>query len=253
MLNLNKKSEDKGITLIALVITIIVLLILAGISISMLSGDNSILQKATEAKTQTEEKSKEEQIQIEVMGSIGTDGKIDVPTLKTNLGKIGATPSEANSLPLTVTLGGQQFTVDTNGVVTKAGDTPVSSFGYNSAENCFIGQKSVETWTDEETGELEENINNSQTSNLIADGKGYKFEAGHFVYAQNYSYGLVYNSTIEDWEKATCDVYLCWDATTDVEITTVNQRETTSGSWDIFDASSGAWLGKGLGPSGPDR
>ena len=49
----NKKMSN-GITLIALVVTIIVLLILAGISISMLSGENGILQKATEAKTRTE-------------------------------------------------------------------------------------------------------------------------------------------------------------------------------------------------------
>ena len=44
-----KETNEKGITLIALVITIIVLLILAGISISMLSGNNSILQRATDA------------------------------------------------------------------------------------------------------------------------------------------------------------------------------------------------------------
>ena len=37
---------NKGITLIALVITIIVLLILAAVSIAMLSGDNSILKRA---------------------------------------------------------------------------------------------------------------------------------------------------------------------------------------------------------------
>ena len=47
--------KDKGITLIALVITIIVLLILAGVAISMLSGENGILTKAAEAKTKTEE------------------------------------------------------------------------------------------------------------------------------------------------------------------------------------------------------
>ena len=41
------KNNNYGITLIALVITVIVLLILAGISISMLSGDNSILSNAT--------------------------------------------------------------------------------------------------------------------------------------------------------------------------------------------------------------
>ncbi len=46
--------KDKGITLIALVVTIIVLLILAGISINMLMGQNGILNRATTAKTQTE-------------------------------------------------------------------------------------------------------------------------------------------------------------------------------------------------------
>lgn len=49
-----KESRNKGITLIALVITIIVLLILAGISIAMLTGDNGILNKATTAKEETE-------------------------------------------------------------------------------------------------------------------------------------------------------------------------------------------------------
>ena len=47
------KNSKKGITLIALVITIIVLLILAGVSISMLTGDNAILSKAGQAKEAT--------------------------------------------------------------------------------------------------------------------------------------------------------------------------------------------------------
>lgn len=59
------KEENKGITLIALVITIIVLLILAGISISMLTGNNSIITKAGEAKTATELTGIKEQIEIE--------------------------------------------------------------------------------------------------------------------------------------------------------------------------------------------
>ena len=46
-------KENKGITLIALVITIIVLLILAGVSIAMLSGDNSILKNASKAGDDT--------------------------------------------------------------------------------------------------------------------------------------------------------------------------------------------------------
>ena len=46
----NTKRKNEGITLIALVITIIVLLILAGVTIATLMGDNGILTKATEAK-----------------------------------------------------------------------------------------------------------------------------------------------------------------------------------------------------------
>jgi len=46
-------KENKGITLIALVITIIVLLILAGVSIAMIGEDEGILKKAQEAKSKT--------------------------------------------------------------------------------------------------------------------------------------------------------------------------------------------------------
>ena len=55
-----KTKGNKGITLIALVITIIVLLILAGVTIAALSGDNGILKRAAEAKEQTNQKNDEE-------------------------------------------------------------------------------------------------------------------------------------------------------------------------------------------------
>jgi len=51
---MKKLKTSKGITLIALVITIIVLLILAGVAISMLSGENGILKQAAEAKTNSD-------------------------------------------------------------------------------------------------------------------------------------------------------------------------------------------------------
>ena len=47
-------KRNRGITLIALVVTIIVLLILAGVSITMLTGQNGILNRAGEAKEKTE-------------------------------------------------------------------------------------------------------------------------------------------------------------------------------------------------------
>ena len=56
--------KNQGITLISLVVTIIVLLILAGVTISALSGDNGILTKAQEAKEQYEEAAKNEEQQL---------------------------------------------------------------------------------------------------------------------------------------------------------------------------------------------
>lgn len=46
-------KNQRGITLIALVITIIVLLILAGVSIAMLTGENGILTRADDAAEET--------------------------------------------------------------------------------------------------------------------------------------------------------------------------------------------------------
>ena len=63
-----KNEREKGITLIALVLTIIVLLILAGVSISMLTGDNGILTQAQRAKELTEASSEEEFIQLLIIG-----------------------------------------------------------------------------------------------------------------------------------------------------------------------------------------
>ena len=56
-----QQAKERGITLIALVITIIILLILAGISIAMVTGDNGILTQAARAKEETEKAQANEQ------------------------------------------------------------------------------------------------------------------------------------------------------------------------------------------------
>ena len=66
---MEKNEKNKGVTLIALVITIIVLLILAGVSISTLTGQNGILKRAIEAKNTTEVASEKEGIQMAVTTS----------------------------------------------------------------------------------------------------------------------------------------------------------------------------------------
>ena len=116
-MKLNLK-ERNGITLIALVITIIVLLILAGVTIATLTGDNGILGKAKTAKTTNDEEKAKEQINIAVMGSYGKDGELNYDDLTKNLRQIGikGLPKEA-SYPLKVTLDGVKATIKENGEV----------------------------------------------------------------------------------------------------------------------------------------
>ena len=123
-----KFKNAKGITLIALVITIIVLLILAGVTIATLTGDNGILNQAGKAKDKTTEAESIERVQVEVAGSYGLDGTIDKDQLNKNLGNIaGLKIGESNfggenivkELPVTVTLNGYDIGIDANGGVEK--------------------------------------------------------------------------------------------------------------------------------------
>lgn len=59
-----KERSNEGITLIALVITIIVLLILAGVSITTLTGDNGIMKQSENAKENTQISNYQEQIEL---------------------------------------------------------------------------------------------------------------------------------------------------------------------------------------------
>ena len=65
-LMLTNKKGQKGITLIALVVTIIVLLILAGISIQMLAGQNGILNRAEEASYKSKLAELKENLQLDI-------------------------------------------------------------------------------------------------------------------------------------------------------------------------------------------
>ena len=114
-MKLNLK-ERNGITLIALVITIIVLLILAGVTIATLTGDNGILKKAGDAKTQTEQAKEDENLKIAIAGSYGTDGKLNLKDLKDNLENQGIDYDKNNTgFPLEVTVNGETKKIDANG------------------------------------------------------------------------------------------------------------------------------------------
>ena len=111
-----KIKQVQGITLIALVITIIVLLILAGVSIATLTGENGILTRANDAKENTEQATAREKVEVEVLGSYGKNGKLDLDRLKENIQNSGGTVI-GDSFPVTVTMDGYDFSVDAEGNV----------------------------------------------------------------------------------------------------------------------------------------
>ena len=89
----NMLKRNKGITLIALVITIIVLLILAGVSIAMLTGENGILTQAQRAKNETEKAEMEEQNTLEQMESYLNSITGENTEFKDSLGNIVKVPA----------------------------------------------------------------------------------------------------------------------------------------------------------------
>jgi len=142
----NKLKEqlkiNKGITLIALVITIIVLLILAGVTIATLTGDNGILTKAQNAKTQNDKATVKEKVDLAIAASLDETGKINLGQLKTNLNNVdGINPIKDdltdNSFPLEVTVDGTKVTItkDSNGKYsTSVGESTGSSGGGQEEE-----------------------------------------------------------------------------------------------------------------------
>ena len=174
MLNSIKKTSETngGITLIALVITIIVLLILAGVTIATLTGDNGLLQKATSAKQENEEAAALEKIKVEVAGSYGLDGKIDNEQLNKNLKKINGLTYNENEIdlnddtkkislfPATVKLNGYLYEIEENGKVNNKTGITLSSSNLSMAPGdtetltvTFVGMNEENiTWTSETPG-----------------------------------------------------------------------------------------------------
>ena len=141
--NLKERVKSKnGITLIALVITIIVLLILAGVTIATLTGDNGILTKAQSAKTQNDKATAKEKVDLAIAASLDETGKINLGQLKTNLNNIdGINPKVGDitdsRFPLKVTVDGVEVTIekDSNGKYsTSVGESTGSSGGGQEEE-----------------------------------------------------------------------------------------------------------------------
>ena len=133
-IKINLKKE-KGITLIALVITIIVLLILAGVSIAMLTGDNGILTQAKEAKEANIAGTEKEQIKLAMqslkmkkqadnVSTIVTADELQNQLIADGAKNVTVEAGENGSLVVKYADSKNQYTVNQNGEIGENGQTP---------------------------------------------------------------------------------------------------------------------------------
>ena len=152
----NFKSK-KGITLIALVITIIVLLILAGVSIAMLTGENGILTQAQNAKEETSIAEEKEQIALAYNAAIAKKQSTDITAkelddeLKANDAGADAT-KDGENIKVTFEESKREYIIDKNGNITEGGsgtvnpptpDTGIAGKHYEEDTEVTVGDETV--------------------------------------------------------------------------------------------------------------
>ena len=140
-----KRKNARGITLIALVITIIVLLILVGITINALSGENGILKRATQAKSKTGRANALEQINLAII-TARTEGlgQVDKTVLRDEITKAGMTvKTDGDDLPWEVVSDKYIFRINEDYTVEE-----ISGIGLSKKElKLFNGQSETITAT----------------------------------------------------------------------------------------------------------
>ena len=120
-MKLGDQKKNSGITLIALVITIIVLLILAGISIATLTGENGILTQAGNAKDETTQAKCEEMVRLAIT-SLQTENLGDTSSITPEMvankvmseNNIANVTAEGSSFPTNIVFGDEGVKVGVN-------------------------------------------------------------------------------------------------------------------------------------------
>ena len=131
-----KEKSIKGITLVALVITIVILLILAGISIQAITN-TGLFANAKRASEESKYANAEEKVKMAVMASYDENASLNKDLLKDSLNKIdGINPKVTEvTWDLKVNVDGYEFTITEVGTVTCVGRKDQEKLPENSKDN----------------------------------------------------------------------------------------------------------------------
>ena len=203
-----KKSVEKGITLIALVVTIVVLLILAGISISMLTGENGVITQARKSKEETIIGDEKEGISL-AYSSCKADNMMEYVTasqleerMKSD-GKDVTVTQDGLDLKVRYHKTGHEYTVNQNGKI----EDDNSSDPEDIIDVIYVGDYVI---LEKKSGEVlyveldgnEGKINNENATVITKDGIAQKDKAGFFVDNKGKVYGWEYDDNYN--EKFIC-------------------------------------------------
>ncbi len=171
------KQRNNGITLISLITTIIILLILAGVTIGILTGNNGVIENAQKAKKDTEIANEKEIIDTAVIQAMGNNkrGNLVESELKDELDKVTGTGETEVSdigeeLEIVFTDTKRYYTVDKNGNIIdeseivedkSPGDITKDENGQDIA-----GDRPYEIWCIEDLIEFSNNYEIYQNSNV---------------------------------------------------------------------------------------
>ena len=213
------KSKTAGITLIALVVTIVILLILAGISIGILTGENGLIKQSQNAKTQTEIAEEKEVLDTATVKAIAKDryGNLQKENLDNELNKsVGegkyTSKETSEGIEVTFTNSNRGYLVDSDGNIEALRNpepTPedsslaeLSQMKYGVIEVDFLNKKGYEVtttanepilkdgmkavyWAKDESGEIDTENPANNTYEITSDDSNFKKENWYNYTAQS--------------------------------------------------------------------
>ena len=189
------KENNKGITLVALTITIIIIIILSSIAVSMIDGNNGVIKETIESKQIAESESIKEKIEIAYMASkiVGTN-KIDYEILNRKLNEIGYNGKYISQVPIAIEINENNYIVgniepdDSINIALVDNSKPLSTLkgdanldGIISTRDCMLILQYAAGY---QTVITQQGIENSDTDE---DGKT---NAGDSIVILRISYGL---------------------------------------------------------------
>ena len=139
---LQMPKSNFGITLIALIITIIVLLILAGVTLNMVMGERGLFNKANQAKTQTEVADNDEKIKLAALASRESTGDFNIEQFKKELETYGITENQYDSVTnsITVVAGNKKYIIDSDGDIIKEKDKGITPKDIQKYPSLYYGK-----------------------------------------------------------------------------------------------------------------